>query len=63
MWRYIIDSLWVIPATATGYLVAGIFFGYRWNDWTLILMMHCILTWISISFGPPFYRRWFTHKR
>jgi hypothetical protein len=61
--RYIIDSLWTIPATAMGYLVSGIFFGYDWDDWRLVLIMHGVMTWVFITSGPPFYRRWFTREK
>ena len=57
--RYVIDSLWAIPATVTGYLISGIFFGV-WDDWKFMLFLHGVATWISISYGPLFYRRWFT---
>ncbi len=58
--RYVIDSLWTIPATVTAYLISGFFFGYKWSDWTILLGFHAIATWMAIYIGPPFYRRWFT---
>ena len=63
MWRYIIDSLWMIPATATGYLVSVLLFDYSWDNWRWLLMLHAIATIVGICVGPPFYRRWFTRKR
>lgn len=57
---YVIDSLWAIPASAVGYIVKLLLFGYDEGDWLLFLMIHAIMTWIAIRSGPPFYRRWFT---
>ncbi|MFN3685783.1 hypothetical protein [Salinarimonas sp.] len=59
MMRYVIDSLWMVPATAIGYAVKLLLFGYDEGDWRLILIIHAVATWIAISFAPPFYRRWF----
>jgi hypothetical protein len=61
--RYVIASLWAIPATASAYLVSGIFFGYSLDDWVLILMFHAIATWMGIYISPPCYKRWFTREK
>jgi hypothetical protein len=63
MWRYAIDSIWMIPATASAYLVSGVFFGYSWSDWFLILIIHIFATWVGVTSGPPFYRRWFMRRK
>ena len=59
MHRYIVDSLWMIPATASAYFVKLMLFGFDEGDWRLILITHGIGTWIAIRIGPPCYRRWF----
>jgi len=61
--RYIIDSLWAIPVTATVYLVNVIFFDESWDNWVLLLILHAIATLLGIFVGPPFYRRWFTREK
>lgn len=59
MRRYAIDSLWALPMTATALLVHLMLFPDQDRGWVWILMMHGIATWMSIAFGPPFYRHWF----
>jgi len=61
--RYIIDSLWAIPATATGYLLSVVLFGYSWDNWVWLLMLHAIATIVGITSGPPCYRRWFAGEK